>query len=645
MLKKNMAEVWNHYKKSENREKASCKYCSARISCKGSSTSGLIRHLSAIHPENANKRKEIPSPDAGPSAPKISKLQPTTSASTKPKPFTEILAKLCAYDGFIISGVCRSSFIRESLRARGFEMPEKKSQVMELIYDYYEFAKLRVIERIDAHKKEDSWPLLSLTLDEFSTYKNRRYLNINVHYLNGNYDNLGAIRIYKTCSVGALKSTLKQKLAGFHINFKDVLATTTSDPSVMKKFGNVLPFKVHHFCWNRGIHLAVCDFLYKETTRSQSNIELDDDLSHGEDGSTLENGEGTDDEYDHEEEEENEEFFASMAELQDEFKTVLDNVRKIAKLFKTSIVKNSVLQNHVMKEHGKQLHLVLDSPTRWESIPPMLERYLLLKTCIEKALVDLNSPVKLCEDEVAIIEELLHALKPVQLAVEAMGAKDCTLVTSEGIIKFLFNSLRDLAKSSLLALKLLEALIERLRQRRSNDLISLVMYLQNPENLKTTSDFYKNDEVVSGKAVSSITKYAKDLVNEYFLFDIEWASELQYLVKVEDEGLPSTSEFALRISLENAIMASHRSVEEITPDKILTLEKELMLYEATGTKAPNLKRLYNSLMTIKPTSVQAERVFSNWGTSDANKCAPLSDYSVDALCFLKTYFKNKLDMN
>lgn len=73
-----------------------------------------------------------------------------------------------------------------------------------------------------------------------------------------------------------------------------------------------------------------------------------------------------------------------------DFKTALNNVRKIVKLFKASLVKNSILQKYVKMEYKKELQLILDSRTRWNSIEPMLERFLKLKDCIIKALF-LNS--------------------------------------------------------------------------------------------------------------------------------------------------------------------------------------------------------------------------------------------------------------
>ncbi|XP_065642174.1 cingulin-like [Hydra vulgaris] len=129
MFKKNSSEVRNHFKKDESCEKAIYKYCSTNIGCKGSSTSGLICHLSAVHPEKAIKRKESEANlEAGPETSKISKIktQPTIFNYVKRQSMAEIIARLCALDGFSISGFAKVCFIRDSLSARGFQLLRAK---------------------------------------------------------------------------------------------------------------------------------------------------------------------------------------------------------------------------------------------------------------------------------------------------------------------------------------------------------------------------------------------------------------------------------------------------------------------------------------------------------------------------------------
>ncbi len=60
---------------------------------------------------------------------------------------------------------------------------------------------------------------------------------------------------------------------------------------------------------------------------------------------------------------------------------------------------------------------------------------------------------------------------------------------------------------------------------------------------------------------------------------------------------------------------------------------ELKCFEITLTRSENIEKLYKSMLTVKATSVEAERAFSAAGLFITK--------TIDALCFLKDYFKNK----
>lgn len=59
------------------------------------------------------------------------------------------------------------------------------------------------------------------------------------------------------------------------------------------------------------------------------------------------------------------------------YKEVLLNTRKIIKIFKKGPTKNSVLQKYVVAEMNKEMSLYLDVVTRWNSMVPMIEKFLL----------------------------------------------------------------------------------------------------------------------------------------------------------------------------------------------------------------------------------------------------------------------------
>ena len=105
----------------------------------------------------------------------------------------------------------------------------------------------------------------------------------------------------------------------------------------------------------------------------------------------------------------------------------------------------------------------------------MIERFLKVRKCVCKAMIDIHVPCHLNEEDYSFLGDLLAALKPVHLAAEAIGRRDATLLTAEGAFKFLFKSLLKL--ETRIARDLYEALKLRIGQRRQKNLASLMKYL------------------------------------------------------------------------------------------------------------------------------------------------------------------------
>ncbi|GFT15877.1 BED-type domain-containing protein [Trichonephila clavipes] len=96
-------------------------------------------------------------------------------------------------DGFTVNAITKSNFIRKFLHDKGYSFPPNHSDVMKLVYKQYNVIKARVTNEISS--KLNAGLRRSLTLDEFTSLKIRRYLNINVHFNEGEIFNLGMLRI------------------------------------------------------------------------------------------------------------------------------------------------------------------------------------------------------------------------------------------------------------------------------------------------------------------------------------------------------------------------------------------------------------------------------------------------------------------
>ena len=133
---------------------------------------------------------------------------------------------------------------------------------MNHVYKYFEIAKEEVITHINEIRDQK----FSLTLDEWTSIRNRRYLNINIHTHSTLY-NLGLIRVKGNCPAEEIKRLTEEKLSEFHLSMNDIVAATTDGAAVMVKFGKISPI-LHQQCYNHAFHLAVTDIIFKKKIRS-----------------------------------------------------------------------------------------------------------------------------------------------------------------------------------------------------------------------------------------------------------------------------------------------------------------------------------------------------------------------------------------
>ncbi len=167
-----------------NEDSAKCNHCGDTICCKGSSTTGLLRHLARHNILASDKGEEAsPSPSTS-SAGEPTKKKPcqmTIQESLgRKESLEEILARLAAEDGFPVSAITNSRFIRSSLPERGHFLPRNPSQVMKLIQKFFDLVIQSMKHEIAEVKKRKG--RFSLTTDEYTKGRNRRYMNINLHH-------------------------------------------------------------------------------------------------------------------------------------------------------------------------------------------------------------------------------------------------------------------------------------------------------------------------------------------------------------------------------------------------------------------------------------------------------------------------------
>ena len=280
----------------------------------------------------------------------------------------------------------------------------------------------------------------------------------------------------------------------------------------------------------------------------------------------------------------------------------------------------------------------------------MVERFICLKKCIMKTLLDLSIEHGISTTEFLFLNELKCALEPIKLAVEALCRKDATLLTAEGVFQFLFVELEK--RKSSLAEDLLCAVKNPVQQRRQHEVVNLLRYLQNP-NSSIYNEHYPDEIPSCSNSEEGFVKTATTLFCRLF-----WGSDSNK-AKSQDENevIELASNNQKDESLFKRLQTHIEHSTNSTPTQQLktivndrprvsqlqtVIKQEIKLLEATEKRPGKLEQLFKALLSIPPTSVEAERVFSAAGLFTTKLRSQLSDKSVNALCFLRShYIKNK----
>lgn len=613
------SEVWKYFKK-KGPEKAQCNRCPKELSCKGSSTSGLARHLTTVHGINIKYRSDEESSQASTSA-----SLPATGTSTSPPPekkapmkqtsldqhikmpntIGEVVSKLAASDGISIRAITNSDVIRGYVTKDGLKMPKCESDVMKLIMAFAEEKREEIIATMK--KYVDNNGRFSITLDEWTSIRNRRYFNINLHGKDGKVYNLGLTFIPGKCGAPETRIIVDTVLADFNINFEhDIVAATSDGPNVMKKFGRESPAEMV-LCMNHAIHLAVTDVLYRQRTSDTASEESDSE-SYDSDHDIVER---------------------SSREIRPDLKRVLEDTRLIVNLFRRSPLKNGILQDYVRLEHNVEKSLNRDVKTRWNSIETMISRFIEIKNCIKKALIDLNNANLWHEENLTVLEDLLKILNPIKLAVEALSSRKAGILICEAVITTLLGRLAKL--ESPLAVEFFNCLTRRITERRDSKLYTLTLFLQNPT---IQANEYITD---SAETKESMIRFAEKLFRRLFPEKSAADSSPEEILQALAERKREMS-FAdqLQEAIQNACKGTSSPRTRFT-----RLKKDFDLYISSGKRTPNLDLLHNALGTIMATSTESERTFSVSGNFATKIRSRLSDKSLSALVFLKHYFKEQ----
>lgn len=639
--------IWDYYTRN-GKDKAKCNNCKKILKAGGGSTSGLHAHLKSQHQVNLLKRAETDVSTPISSAHQEDKSSEASSSRntlayyfkrTIDDSLSAVISRMVAKDGFPFQKFCSSFDLRRLLKAKGYTVPKSANSIKNLVMEYG--VKIRSEIRGNISDQIKNGARFSLTFDEWTSIKNRRYMNINVHTAGNKFWNLGLTRAHGSMNANKCRNLVETKLEEFGLNFNGIVSITTDGAAVMKKLGLSLNTD-HQLCLAHGIQLAVIKVLYKKNIVEPVSV----------------SGESSEEDGEEEEGEEDylPEAFSLEFHLVDESDVsnetilpIITKIRRVVKLFRRSPTKNDVLQQHVKNEFGKEICFILDSRSRWNSLLDMVERFYQLKSCARKSLIDLNIDISFSENEIDFINSVISTLLPVKLAVEALGASDCTLLNADVAIKFMLDELS--AQSSTLSRELKYELILRVQERRTS-YSNVIQFLHNPLefrniHLEDNYNLFKlNKPEITKMTVSLIERL--NVIN-----DSEWNNESNESSDdaasevLEPTPLSMKDRLQLAIKQKNELKLNEITRAPITKNTAtLTklVKKEIAVLEEEKSRGKYLTLAFNYLSSIKPTSVESERAFSSAGVICTKIRSRLSDTTIDTICLLRAYFNAQKDL-
>lgn len=618
----NRSKIWDHFVR-KTKETAECKKCNKSLKCCGGSTSSLNSHVKNVHGININE-----SDSSG------FKKQKTLGEYVQRKSIEEEISRLASADGLSFHCITNSKFIQESLQKTKYDKPHPTSHtgVRNLLLSFYEKKKH---ELIGFFKEQVSKSIrFSLTLDEYTSLQNVRYMNINVHNESQHWS-LGMIKASNSLNYTRIIEIVSKRLEEFGLDFNThIVGCTTDGASVMVKFGNEIASN-HQQCIAHCIHLAVSDILYSKAAKCVNEEVTDSDIE--DDDENL-----NEDEYDVNQGREMDPMFGINIDTNEapqvsvDYLRVIKKVRKICRMFRKSPVKNDRLQDFVKEEfNGEEKKLILDCKTRWNSLLSMIERFLQLRNCIPKALRVLASTENVFEEEWNLLDNLAESLRPLEFVLKILCSEDATLLKADMLMKLCLKKLDN--KKNSIAANLKECLIKRYSSRRQKEVISLLRYLTNPEDFKNeSSDLFP---LLSRQAVKKIAE------NTFLrLFPSECQTiEVDDNAESEVQGAASIAKTIEEEELMHEYLSEMNKLEMLPmkDSRDFIVNNEFKYFEATLKKSEHLELLHNALLTVKPTSVESERGFSAAGFFVSKLRSRMTDKTLNALCFLRCYFQNR----
>lgn len=209
--------------------------------------------MSSIHSVVIKSVKRLP-PDSTTPLAKRNTSSITNYLTVHDNSLEAVLARMTASDGLPFRIFATSVEMRKSLASRGFEVPKSANTIRDMVMKYGQ--SIRQKYKIELQGLKLQGKQFSLSFDEWTSTKNRRYLNVNVH-IKSKFWNLGLARILGSLPAQDCIKHIEERLDLFGLNLHDdIICITTDGAAVMQKVGKLISCE-QQLCFVHALHLGV----------------------------------------------------------------------------------------------------------------------------------------------------------------------------------------------------------------------------------------------------------------------------------------------------------------------------------------------------------------------------------------------------
>ena len=210
--------AWKHFLCDKKNGVSKCKICDTILKS-DSSTSGLVRHLENIHKIQLQPTKTSDEPPT-----KKGKIEAFFAPKEKPHELQEIVAKMSAVDGFSFSAIVKSESLQYVFKKAGYTLPKAHGALRDMAINQSKSIKTEIKSEISEAKKAGI--RMSITNDESTSTRNRRYMNINAHFQSV-FKSLGMSRVHGSLPGEKCAELVLKRLEDYGIDLKMVVCFTT----------------------------------------------------------------------------------------------------------------------------------------------------------------------------------------------------------------------------------------------------------------------------------------------------------------------------------------------------------------------------------------------------------------------------------